>query len=198
MMTFVHAMLWPALSSTHSLISGGLKPTCWGGPRTTGLSRHCLISDRQRGWRTEEKVVTSARPARRLKRPAPFPVPKSRFSDCRHPDVRTVGPRRRKLVGRPRAAPIRRAAFCPPSRFRTLPGRVRKSSSLGVIRRRLKIKRRIARARNAVGVLQRTKSRISEDKGLAQSKTEAADLGHWRILGKAFHRIGKGVRQRRP
>jgi hypothetical protein len=51
-----------------------------------------------------------------------------------------------KLVGRPRAVPIRRAVSCPPPRSRTLPGRIRKSSSLRAMRRRLEVERQIARA----------------------------------------------------
>ena len=76
-----------------------------------------------------------------------------------------------KLVGRPRAAPIRRAVICPPPRSRTLPGRMRKSSSLRAMRRRLEVERYRARARNAVRVMQRRNTCASED-------TAVSDLQH--------------------
>src|SRR5450631_3899986 len=63
----------------------------------------------------------------------PFPEPGSRFG---LPPARRIArwTSPTKLVGRPRVEPIRRSAICPPPRSRTLPGRIRKSSSLRAIR----------------------------------------------------------------
>src|SRR5712664_302128 len=88
-------------------------------------------------------AVAAPRP-RALNLPPPFPVPGFRFG---LPPARRIArwTSPMKLVGRPRAAPIRRAASCPPPRSRTLPGRIRKSSSLRAMRRRLEVERYRAR-----------------------------------------------------
>jgi hypothetical protein len=79
-------------------------------------------------------------PARALNLPPPFPESGSRFgSPPARRIARCTSPT--KLVGYRRIPPIRRSVARPPPRSRTLPGRMRTSSSLRAIRRRLEAKR---------------------------------------------------------
>ena len=82
-------------------------------------------------------------PAPRVEPAACLPGPGSRVRDCRQRVGSPDGPHRRSWSGvRTRRSGAR---FLPPPRSRTLPGRIRKSSSLRAMRRRSEVETRPAR-----------------------------------------------------